>query len=196
MTYKVTRCCITQRMTLWANDIQSSLYREKYTKSQRLSPRFSSGAKIFGHVSHSTEHVCVWLVNTLTSTAPIGSPIICIMISSWYCEQWERNLLFGSADVCGAGTRDEPLRTSVWEAICYLTLKENSFQFCGSNVLKTHGTAMGTKMAVAFANIFMARIENQILRQSCIEPYPGHQRIFSHVWWDTSVLAAGQQIFG
>ena len=141
-------------------------------------------------------YIYVWLVNTLTSTAPIGSPIICIMISSWYCEQWERNLLFGSADVCGAGTRDEPLRTSVWEAICYLTLKENSFQFCGSNVLKTHGTAMGTKMAVAFANIFMARIENQILRQSCIEPYPGHQRIFSHVWWDTSVLAAGQQIFG
>ena len=37
---------------------------------------------------------------------------------------------------------------------------------------------MGTKMAVAFANILMARIENQILRQSCIELYPGHQRIF------------------
>ena len=29
---------------------------------------------------------------------------------------------------------------------------------------------MGTKMAVAFANIFMARIENQILAQSCIKP--------------------------
>ena len=23
-------------------------------------------------------YVCVWLVNTLTSTAPIGSPIICV----------------------------------------------------------------------------------------------------------------------
>ena len=31
------------------------------------------------------------------------------------CEQWERNLSFSSADVRGAGTRDEPLRTSVWE---------------------------------------------------------------------------------
>ena len=28
---------------------------------------------------------------------------------------------------------------------------------------------MGTKMAVAFANIFMPRIENQILSQSCIK---------------------------
>ena len=33
-------------------------------------------------------------------------------------------------------------------------------------------------MAIAFANIFMATIENQTLRQSCIEPYPAHQRIF------------------
>ena len=37
---------------------------------------------------------------------------------------------------------------------------------------------MSETMAVAFANILMARIEDQILRQSCIEPHPGHQRIF------------------
>ena len=52
----------------------------------------------------------------------------------------------------------------------FSTLSENSFQFSGSNYLQTHGTAMGTKMAVAFANIFMARIEKQILSQSCIKP--------------------------
>ena len=60
-------------------------------------------------------YVCVWLVNTLTSTAPIGSPIICMWSPADICEQWERNLSFGSADVRGAGTRDEPLRTSAWE---------------------------------------------------------------------------------
>ena len=32
-----------------------------------------------------------------------------------------------------------------------LILKENSFQFNGKNYLEIHGTAMGTKMAVAFA---------------------------------------------
>ena len=57
-------------------------------------------------------YVCVWLVNTLTSTAPIGSPIICMWSPADICEQWERN----SADVRGAGTRDEPLRKSSWEA--------------------------------------------------------------------------------
>ena len=61
-------------------------------------------------------YVCVWLVNTLTSTAPIGSPIICMWFPADICEQWERNLSFGSADVSRAGTRDEPLRTSAWEA--------------------------------------------------------------------------------
>ena len=47
-----------------------------------------------------------------------------------------------------------------------LILQENSFRFNGSDYLQTHGTAMGTKMAVAIANIFMAKIERQILRQS------------------------------
>ena len=61
-------------------------------------------------------------------------------------------------------------------------LKENSYQFRGSNYLKTSGTAMGTKKAIAFANPFKARIENQILSQSCIEPC--HQRIFSRMWWE------------
>ena len=61
-------------------------------------------------------YACVWLVNTLTSTAPIGSPIICMWSPVDICEQGERNVSFGSADVRGAGTCDEPLRTSAWEA--------------------------------------------------------------------------------
>ena len=46
-------------------------------------------------------------------------------------------------------------------------LQENSFQFTGKDHLQTHGTAMGTKMPVAFANIFKGRkVESQILEQS------------------------------
>ena len=61
-------------------------------------------------------YVHVWLVNTLSSTAPIGSPIICIWSLADICEQRERTLSFGSADVSGAGTCDEPRRTSALEA--------------------------------------------------------------------------------
>ena len=51
-------------------------------------------------------------------------------------------------------------------------LKErlNPFQFTGKNYLQTHGTAMGTKMAVAFANIFMGKVESQIANQSAQKP--------------------------
>ena len=51
-----------------------------------------------------------------------------------------------------------------------LILKENSFRFNGKDYLQIHGTAMGTKMAVAFANIFMASIETQILSESIAKP--------------------------
>ena len=44
-----------------------------------------------------------------------------------------------------------------------LIFKENSFEFQGENYLQTHGTAMGTKMAVAFANIFKAEIKTNLL---------------------------------
>ena len=36
-------------------------------------------------------HVCVWLVNTLTLTVPIGSLIICTWAPADICEQWEGN---------------------------------------------------------------------------------------------------------
>ena len=49
-------------------------------------------------------------------------------------------------------------------------LQENSFQYNGNDFLHSHGTVMGKKMAVAFANIFMAKIERPILRQSNTTP--------------------------
>ena len=45
-------------------------------------------------------------------------------------------------------------------------VKENSFQFNEKNFFQTHGTAMGTKMAVSFANIFMSEIETKSIQKS------------------------------
>ena len=68
-----------------------------------------------------------------------------------------------------------------------LILQENSFQFNGKDYLQTHGTAMGTKMAVAFANIFMAKIEKEILRQSDTKPIFWKRLIDDVIsMWDTS----------
>ena len=69
-----------------------------------------------------------------------------------------------------------------------LILQENSFQFNGKDYLQTHGTAMGTKMAVAFANIFMAKIEKEILGQSSIKPIFWKRFIDDVISaWDTSI---------
>ena len=51
-----------------------------------------------------------------------------------------------------------------------LILQENSFQFCRKDYLQTHRTAMGTKMAVAFANIFMSTVETDIINKSKTKP--------------------------
>ena len=49
--------------------------------------------------------------------------------------------------------------------------KENSFQFNGRNYLQIYGTAMGTKMAVTFANIFWPTLKhNLIVSQSIVKP--------------------------
>ena len=59
-----------------------------------------------------------------------------------------------------------PIPTHYLREMFRLILKENSFQFNGKHYLQTHGTAMGTKTAVSFANIFMAHIETTILSRT------------------------------
>ena len=71
-----------------------------------------------------------------------------------------------------------------------LILQEtDAVQFNLKDYLQTHGTAMDTKMAVAFgiANIFMAKIEKEILRQSSIKPIFWKRFIDDVISvWDTS----------
>ena len=80
----------------------------------------------------------------------------------------------GTNTVCKAYEKfhnyNPPIPTRFLREMLVLILKENSFQFNGENYLQTHGTAMGTKMAVSFANIFMAEIEIKIIQQSDTKP--------------------------
>ena len=79
---------------LYDHMTSSSVQRETYTKRQPLSPKYSCpelNSLITYHTLPSL-NVCVWLVNTWTLTAPIGSPIICTSAPAHICEQWERDL--------------------------------------------------------------------------------------------------------
>ena len=96
----------------------------------------------------------------------------------------------GITTVCNAyenvHAKNPPIATNFLREMLSLILK-NSFQFNGKDYLQTHGTAMGTKMAVAFANIFMASIEKEILRQSINKPLTW-KRFIDDVFclWDTN----------
>ena len=80
----------------------------------------------------------------------------------------------GITSVCNAYKtfyeNSPPIPTCFIREMLQLILKENSFQFNGKHYLQTHGTAMGTKMAVAFANMFMNTIETEIIRLSPNKP--------------------------
>ena len=97
----------------------------------------------------------------------------------------------GLAIVCNAyevfHKNNPPIPTALLKEMLGLILKENSFQFNGRNYLQTHGTAMGTKMAVAFANIFMSAVETAILSQSNTKPLEW-KRYIDDVFslWDTN----------
>ena len=44
-----------------------------------------------------------------------------------------------------------------------LALRNNNFEFDGSHFLQKRGTAIGTRMAPAYANLFMHHLESQLL---------------------------------
>ena len=63
-----------------------------------------------------------------------------------------------------------PIPTNSFRGMLRLILQENSFQFNGRNYLQTHGTAMETKVAFAFAKIFMSAVETENISKSKIKP--------------------------
>ena len=52
----------------------------------------------------------------------------------------------------------------------WLIVEENSFHFNEKHYLQTHGTAVGTKTTVSFANIFVAYIETTTLSRTVFKP--------------------------
>ena len=52
-----------------------------------------------------------------------------------------------------------------------LVLKLNNFEFNNDHYIQINGTAMGTKVAPSYANIFMGRLETTLLRAAPFKPF-------------------------
>ena len=66
--------------------------------------------------------------------------------------------------------------TNILVHMMHLILTKNNFQFYGQDYIQINGTAMGTKMAPNYANLFMADLEEKLLTEA-----PDH--IKPTVWW-------------
>ena len=53
-------------------------------------------------------------------------------------------------------------------------LKSNNFEFNGRHYLQKRGTAIGTRMAPSYANIFMDRLERRLIQNAEVKPL---------IWW-------------
>ena len=64
------------------------------------------------------------------------------------------------------------LEQSIIEVLTHI-LKNNSFSFNKEHYLQIHGTAIGSPMAPTYANIFMAMLEQKLLKKA---PVTGRNR--------------------
>ena len=93
--------------------------REIYKKPTLISYNLARNKKsLVTYYTLRNLYVCVWLVNTLTSTPPIGSSNNNLhVISSLYLRTVGKEFIFQfSRRSWGRNARDEPLRTSAWDA--------------------------------------------------------------------------------
>ena len=102
---------------------------------------------------------------------PIAAILVSMDVSSLYTNIPQQQ----GTDVIGEAYQkfhyyNPPIPTRLLRKMLGLILKENSFQFNRENYLQTHGTAMGTKMVVSLANIFMGEIETKLIVQSNTNP--------------------------
>ena len=105
------------------------------------------------------------------TTVPIGAFLVSMDVTSLYNNIPQEKGIQTICKVFDAYYKNKPpIPTNLLKIALRLILTENSFQFKGKDYLQIRGTAMGTKMAVAFANIFMAKIETEILKPDATKP--------------------------
>ena len=121
-----------------------------------------------------TAYFSLWLSHespTLRTRLTEGTFLVSLDVTSLYTNIPHEE---GMNAVCRAYENfygdNTPIPTQSLREILKLILQENSFEFNDNNYLQIHGTAMGTKVAVAFANIFMSSVETEILSHSNTKP--------------------------
>ena len=118
-----------------------------------------------------TTHFLLQLQNL--GSLPENAILVTLDVSSLYT-----NIPYKEGeDTCRHFLNTRPLKSIPTERICDLIrmiLGMNNFSFNGQHFLQTHGTAMGTRMAPSYANLFMGNFEHLAIENAPLKPI---------VWW-------------
>ena len=101
--------------------------------------------------------------NTLLVTVDVKSLYTCIPHKEGILACAE------ALEITKSNNPDQP-DTNTLIHLLEIVLKNNSFQFNGKSYIQLQGTAMGTKLAPAYANIFMGKLEQTILSSAPLKP--------------------------
>lgn len=101
---------------------------------------------------------------------PKDAYLVTMDVSALYTNIPHKDGIEALVRVYEAHKRDDSPEGHVLAALSSLVLELNSFEFDGKFFLQTSGTAMGTKMAPNFANIFMGDLESTFLASCPLQP--------------------------
>ena len=91
-------------------------------------------------------------------TIPENTTLVTMDVASLYTNISHDDGIAACRKICKQRTVQEPSTECLIEMLT-LVLKNNNFTFDGNHYLQINGTAMGTKVAPSYANIFMGDLE-------------------------------------
>ena len=101
---------------------------------------------------------------------PEGAILVAIDVVGLYPHIPHNEGLEAIRKILNTRTNQEILTNDIVD-LAELVLKNNNFEFDGKHFLQKRGTAIGTRMAPAYANLFMHDLESQLLDLAPVKPY-------------------------
>ena len=145
--------------------------------SERISQFVDHHLKPLVHTTHSFIKDTSHFLNKLEHLGqlPENAFLVTLDVSSLYTNIPHNE----GIDACRhfLNTRDRyasPISTETLCDLIRMILTMNNFSFNDKHYLQTHGTAMGTRMAPSYANLFLAKFETDALSRAPFQPF---------IWW-------------
>lgn len=101
---------------------------------------------------------------------PPGSFLVTMDVASLYTNIPHSDGILAAVSCYGDSGSCLDVTPATLETLLHLVLEYNHFEFDNTHYHQINGTAMGTKMAPTYANIFMASLETEFIQKRCPKP--------------------------